>query len=319
MYTFSLAWRVNNDLVHRRLVNPGESVLVAVSGGQDSSCLLSLLMLLQPTWGWDVSIVHCDHEWSVGSRLIASHVSQWSSVLSLDYHQCFPSTSLEGENKSREWRYRALDTVARSQGCTTIFLAHTSGDRVETLLYHMLRGSGIQGLQSLSWKRPISKQITLVRPLLAIRRRDTSKACTSTYIPTWPDLSNQLVGPHRNRIRKRLIPYLRHYFNPKIDQSLSQLAELLHSEESYMQGVCLAVLRCTSNTYEKDQAIVNTIVSLPIAIQRRVLRLLLVQRGTKASFAHVESLRIRVSALCLCRPASTDCVLSAVNHKVLVR
>nr|YP_010932340.1 hypothetical chloroplast RF62 [Hormidiella parvula]WKT05976.1 hypothetical chloroplast RF62 [Hormidiella parvula] len=313
MHLARFALRINHDLVQRRLLRPYERVLVAVSGGQDSSCLLSVLTALQPQWHWQAAVVHCDHGWSAPSRLSASHVSQWVSTLRLDYYQPFSTCVLEGEAKSRQWRYRVLEKVAIKRGCTAILVAHTAGDRAETLLYNLLRGSGHQGLQSLSWTRHLSTQLRLVRPLLGTMRRDTSQACSSNQLPTWPDASNQVVGFHRNRIRKRLMPYVRHYFNPKIDQSLNRLAELLQGEEAYMGAVCLAVLQCTAHKPwlgQHHHPFNCLVASLPFAIQRRVLRLLCMEKGTSTSFALIESLRVRVNA---CSRAKRSCRVSGTQ------
>ena len=128
---------------------------MATSGGQDSVSLLFLLKKLQHKWFWKIGVVHCDHQWSGSSRQQAAHVAQIASYLEFDYYQAVATRDVSGETSARAWRYQALHRIARSHGYSAIVTAHTSSDRIETLLLNLFRGTGLHGLLSLTWKRPI--------------------------------------------------------------------------------------------------------------------------------------------------------------------
>jgi len=103
-------------------------------------------------------------------------------------------------------QYKALQAIAEENGYNCIVTGHTASDRAETSL-HLIRGSGADGLQALTWRRRLSSGLALVRPLLEITRAETAQFCQDMQLTVWEDSTNQDLKYARNRIRQKLLPY----------------------------------------------------------------------------------------------------------------
>ena len=273
----ALLYKLNSQLIERRLLNPGQRVLVAVSGGQDSVCLLAMLRQLHCSWHWRLAIVYCDHNWHSGSRLQAAHVSQLATSMSVSYYQTASAQPIHSESVARGWRYQSLQRIATRHRYTAIVTGHSASDRVETLIHHLFRGTGSNGLQSLSWKRRLSAVLTasrrsgkqmerlesreasyreaatrmqsghrgarlqLIRPLLSMTRTELSYLIHQWQLCIWTDLTNRSLEMRRNRIRYQLLPYVRHYFNPQVDRALASWAEIVHAESVYLEALAACI------------------------------------------------------------------------------
>lgn len=268
---------IHQTLRQRSLLTKGQSITLAFSAGQDSMCLLQILRDLQPKWGWRIAIAHCNHRWPLDSGANAAHVAQLAQDWNLEHYSFTAPRVLKGEAEGRYWRYEVLKELAEKQGFSAILTAHTASDRAETLLYNLMRGSGMDGLQALAWQRPLSEQVQLIRPLLGITRQQTGAFCTQHQLPIWEDTMNADLTYRRNQIRLELLPQLRQAFNPQIETTLARTAEILQAETDYLDQAAQQVL---------TQA---TVLSVPapllaaldrqilqqthLALQRRVLRL----------------------------------------------
>ena len=152
----------------------GARLLLAVSGGQHSMALTILLRDLQPLYGWELALWHGDHGWHPRSATVATELLAWARVQGLTaWSDQAPVGDAQGEAAARRWRYGCLEQEARQLGCGRIVTGHTASDRAETLLFHLIRGSGLRGLASLRACRPLAPGLTLVRPLLGMQRSET--------------------------------------------------------------------------------------------------------------------------------------------------
>lgn len=147
--------QVHRTLLYRQILPSNQRLLVAVSGGQDSLCLIKLLLDLQPKWGWNLAIVHCDHRWRSDSQASANHVEQLARNWGISYYLETASDIPKTEAAARKWRYQALTEIAIAHNYPYIVTGHTASDRAETLLYNLIRGSGADGLSALTWTRPL--------------------------------------------------------------------------------------------------------------------------------------------------------------------
>jgi tRNA(Ile)-lysidine synthase len=198
---------------------------------------MRLLLDLQPKWGWELAIAHCNHGWRSDSTANAEFIQQYAATWNLPFY-CATAIDLPPtEAAARQWRYQVLAEMAEAQGYAIVVTGHTLSDRAETLLYNLLRGSGADGLQALTWQRPLTDTVQLVRPLLDIRRSETGEFCQNTNLTIWEDSTNQNLDYARNRIRQELIPYLQTHFNPQVEQALAQTAELLAADVAYLEEV----------------------------------------------------------------------------------
>ena len=148
--------QLHRTLLHRQILPSHQRLLVAVSGGQDSLCLIKLLLDLQPKWGWNLGIAHCDHRWRSDSEASANHVEQLAKNWGISYYLETASDIPETEAAARKWRYQALTEIAIAHNYPYIVTGHTASDRAETLLYNLIRGSGADGLSALTWTRPLA-------------------------------------------------------------------------------------------------------------------------------------------------------------------
>jgi len=148
--------QVHKTLLYRQILPSNQRLLVAVSGGQDSLCLIKLLLDLQPKWGWNLAIVHCDHRWRSDSEASANHVEQLAKNWGISYYLETAWDIPKTEAAARQWRYQALTEIAIAHNYPYIVTGHTASDRAETLLYNLIRGSGADGLSALTWKRPLA-------------------------------------------------------------------------------------------------------------------------------------------------------------------
>jgi tRNA(Ile)-lysidine synthase len=260
-------------LVAGTLLPRGSSLLVAVSGGQDSLCLLRLLVDLRDKWGWTLRVLYGDHCWRDDSAENGAFVQQLAADWGVPCDVVTAKTPPASEAAARTWRYGELGQAAVAHGCTHVVTGHTASDRAETLLYNLMRGSGADGLQALTWQRPLSAdypQLTLVRPLLRVTRQETGQFCQARHMPVWVDRTNEDRTYARNRIRLDLLPQLQ-TFNPQVETNLAQTAEMLSAEVAYLEAECDR-LESTCLQWHPPQLHRPALQPLPLALQRRLVR-----------------------------------------------
>ncbi|MEH2049623.1 tRNA lysidine(34) synthetase TilS [Nostoc sp.] len=305
--------KIHRTIRSRHLFERNQRLLIAVSGGQDSLCLIKLLLDLQPKWGWYLGIAHCDHRWRSDSEANAKHVENLAKTWGISFYLETANKPINSEATARDWRYQVLSAIAQANNYQYIVTGHTASDRAETLLYNLIRGTGADGLQALTWQRPLTTDIILVRPLLEITRSQTEQFCQEFKLPIWEDSTNQDLQYARNRIRQELIPYLRDNFNPQVESALAQTAELLQAEVEYLEKAAQE-LRDEALGMDDEKLPVSPLLptphsplplrlnrrvlqKAPLALQRRVMRQVLQQILTDApSFEHIEKLTALIIA-----------------------
>ncbi len=300
--------KLHRTLRQRRLLSPGDRILIAVSGGQDSLCLAQLLLDLQPKWNWHLAIAHCDHRWRADSIPNAEYVETLTKQWQLPFFLKTASGEIpHTEAGAREWRYHALSAIAQAEGYTTLVTGHTQSDRAETLLFNLMRGTGADGLQALSWDRPLTPTLRLVRPLLEVSRPETGRFCHHREITIWEDSTNLDITYSRNRIRQELLPYLTEHFNPTVERHLAQTAELLRADVEYLETQASelleqAISQSEPNVKGKSELIIlrinrRILGTAPQALQRRALRQLLHRQLPKApNYEQVEKMTALIQA-----------------------
>jgi tRNA(Ile)-lysidine synthase len=339
---WSLAHAKLHTLLRQKILLPKNSpVLVAVSGGQDSLCLVRLLIDLQPQWQWSLAVVHCDHCWRNDSADNAEYVLKLAKTWEVPAWVEVASGIARNEAAAREWRYETFSKVARVQGYTHVVTGHTGSDRAETLLYNLIRGSGIDGLSSLPWQRPLEKNdekddqppVSLVRPLLGFSRQETHDFCQHQQITVWEDSSNANLNFRRNRIRQELLPYLSEHFNGQVVRSLAQTSEITAADVAYLQAqarelYAQVITEVTSagdrNRHDPIQRSweINApqLIQAPLALQRRVIRLLLHQSLPQPpNFQQIEDLVNLLKAPNGSRTGTYPGELVAQVHKPMIR
>lgn len=260
---------------HPEMLPRNSHLLIAVSGGQDSLCLAKILWMQQQNFNWSLTIAHCDHRWRTDSQANAAYVEQFARDLGVDFSLRTAKIAPKNESEARVWRYEMLVEMANIHECMSVVTGHTRSDRVETLLHNLIRGSGADGLASLTWQRSLGDQITLVRPLLNVSRDETAQFCRENQITVWEDSTNQNLDYRRNRLRLEVIPYLAKYFNPQVETAIAQTSELLHSDVIYLEEQASQFFK-ENITVVWDQRSPRLhrqlLAEQPLALQRRIVR-----------------------------------------------
>ncbi len=232
------AWSRDHLRLHRWLLHEpsllpqGSSLLLAVSGGQDSMALTALLQDLRRLHHWRLHLWHGDHRWRQEAAEQARELASWARRRGLDLRVETASEPAEGECEARQWRYECLAREAQRLGCDRVVTGHTASDRAETVLLNLARGSHLRGLSSLRASRPLLDALpstALVRPLLLFSRADTARICHSLGLPVWLDPSNDDPRHGRNRVRAEVLPVLES-LHPGASRRISGLAERLAQE-----------------------------------------------------------------------------------------
>jgi tRNA(Ile)-lysidine synthase len=279
----TLEQRVLRFIKEKRLISTGQKLVVAVSGGPDSICMLDILAKLHRELSLELHIAHLNHQLrgeasDADARYVADLSTRYeipATMESRDVDAYRRQYRLTLEEAAREVRYAFLAEVAGSIGTEQVAVGHTRDDQVETILMHLLRGSGIRGLRGLL---PVSRwrsgkdSITIIRPLLEISREETVAHGTQNKLYPRTDASNASLVPMRNRIRHELLPQLREY-NPGIDTALLRTARLAADDLAYIDDEAAKIQGEITHQLE------NTVVferklfqALPPALQRHLLR-----------------------------------------------
>src|ERR1019366_2359918 len=269
----------------------GDRVAVAVSGGADSVCLLSVLRELAARWRLDLSVVHVNHNLrGEESRGDAAFVGALAAELGLPFtlHDLDLSNAAGNlEQSARSARLAFFHRHLAGGLASRIALGHTRSDQAETVLFRFLRGSGATGLAAI---RPVTPS-GIVRPLIEIDRPEIARFLGDRAIPWREDATNATLDFARNRIRHQLLPQLAREWNPALGETLAHTADLSLAEEAYWQAEIdrLAGLHLTL----RDGAIrmsAAALAALPLAAARRLVRhtIQLASGGRRASdFRHI--------------------------------
>lgn len=232
--TQSVLERIRQGSRRAALFAPGDLVVVAVSGGADSLCLLHALFDLRDELGIRLHVAHLDHMLRGDESLSAAQtVGDLAGALGLPYHVAHVDVEafrrdhrLSLEEAARQVRYGFLDSIVRRVGAAGVAVGHTASDQTETVLLHLLRGSGLNGLRGMQdsslLRLPDGREVRVIRPLLSIWRDECLAFCAERGLQPQEDASNQDRSYTRNRIRLDLLPALRQY-NPRVEDGILRL------------------------------------------------------------------------------------------------
>ncbi|MBF8286018.1 MAG: tRNA(Ile)-lysidine synthase [Anaerolineales bacterium] len=258
--------RVWQFIEERDLLRPGDRVVVGVSGGPDSLCLLDVLHSLADDRSLTLQVAHLNHGLRPeAAEADAERVRAEAEKRGLTFHIETADTGAHAraykqsiEEAARDLRYAFLTRVALAVGAPVIAVAHTADDQAETVLMHFLRGSGLAGLRGMlpkldvgSWTPELRREIgaadfqpptsnllplTLIRPLLTTSRAEVEAYCVEHSLQPVQDATNLDTTFFRNRLRHELLPQLERY-NPNIRSVLRRVAEVMAGDYEILRGV----------------------------------------------------------------------------------
>ncbi|MCA9025469.1 MAG: tRNA lysidine(34) synthetase TilS [Planctomycetaceae bacterium] len=256
-------------------------VLLGVSGGADSVALLRAVDEVRSFLGLEVVIAHLDHGLRDGSSTEAEWVSDLGGHLGLpvvlervDVARKSAESGQGVEETARKARYDFFQRVAVKSGCPYIAVAHTANDQAETILHHIVRGTGLSGLQGIPASRSLSTGVTLIRPLLGTSRESIVAFLQELGQEYLTDQSNIDERFTRNRVRHRLLPLLRDQFNPQVEQALLRLSQQATDAQTLLEEIARAELQAVLLNSSPQRLALNAdrMADLSPHLLREVLR-----------------------------------------------
>ncbi len=295
--------RLHKKLKQNKSLLPSNStLLLAISGGQDSMALLKLIIDLKRLYKWQVEIWHGDHQWHNKSDKIKEELKLWCLNKKISFHSDKANKKeVANEEKARNWRYQNLIKKAKLLSskntyfpCTRILTGHTATDRAETIIMNLARGADLIGLSTLKEQRPLKNNLELARPLLIFNRNETLEICKEFNLPTWIDPSNENINLTRNKIRKEILPILNSIYKGA-DSRIASVAKRLESYNEDQQ--CLAQIAIEFCQGEHNNSLSrNKLIDLTNSTRKIILTNWLKMLGVKRVTAlQIENINTKIS------------------------
>lgn len=292
--------RVAAYINRHALLQTGDSVVVGVSGGPDSLCLAHVLLRLVPELRLRLHVAHLNHalrgaESDADAKYVSELARAWDlpcTVERVDVKAVAARRRLSLEEAARQARYAFLASTAQRIGAQRIAVGHHADDQAETVLMHFLRGSGVAGMRGMLPGIPLSDyralsehadglsaEVTLVRPLLGVRRAEIAAYCDQNALKPRIDRSNLDTAFQRNRLRHEILPALRK-INPAIDRVLVRTADVMAGDfEILAEATRSALDRVELDAAPGSDGMVAEVRlslaawrDLPVGLQRSTLR-----------------------------------------------
>lgn len=230
------------------LIKSGDKIVLGVSGGPDSITMLDILKDLKETMNFEIYVVHVNHmirgQDSINDQKYVENYCNKNNIefytKAIDVQEIAKSKKIGVEEAGRIARYEAFEEILKKTNSNKIATAHNKNDKVETIIMHILRGSGVSGLKGIS---PI-RDNKFIKPLIECSREEIEKYCEINKLNPCIDKTNFENSYTRNKIRNIVIPYIKEQFNPNIVETIERLSEVISSEDEYISEI-------TQKEYEK--------------------------------------------------------------------
>ena len=261
--------RSYREIRKRGLLDRGDHVAIAFSGGPDSLCLLHLLARLAPALDLRLVALHVDHGLRTEARQEARRADELAEEAGVPFRLLRAELGGAAGNlqeRARDARALLLGEAAEAEGCQRLALGHTADDQAETVIMRAVRGAGPRGLAAMAWQDG-----TIIRPLLATTRQEIEAYLTSLHLRPVRDPTNAGQAYMRNRVRQGVMPLLRQE-NPRVVDALCRLAEICREEDLALTTVCGEALVRAGEGLERGLD-VRSLAGLPAAMLPRVLLL----------------------------------------------
>lgn len=266
---YEIVERARDSVRRYGMLRQGESVLVAVSGGPDSMCLLDVMSRLTGVFDLTLEVAHVDHGVSPDSAEVAARVSHAAAEPGYDVH-VMRIQDLEGPNlqaRARELRYKFFETVARGAGAAHIVTGHTLDDRVETTLARLIHGAGTAGLAGIP---PLEGM--RARPLIDCRRWETRAYCEERELPFYDDPANSDENFERVAVRDKIVAAIEDHWGSGAVKAMAGSSERLREDASALEGIADRLYNDLATSADEEVRLERgALGALPRALQRRVL------------------------------------------------
>lgn len=213
------------------------SVIIAISGGQDSLCLIKLLQDFKKVHGHilEIDYIYIDHQWKQDSKKQIEHLVNFIDCMNEKIYIYQINSTIRSETEARKARYQLLANHSICYRKPVIMTAHTANDKIETFVNQMIRGTSIDGATSLTIYRILESNIQVWRPLINFTRIEINWLCRKYYLPIWSDMTNYSYWIYRNRIRNELLPYLKKYFQQNIEIQINKFLDSSRIDNEYIK------------------------------------------------------------------------------------
>jgi tRNA(Ile)-lysidine synthase len=282
-------------LLKYELVERNDKILIAVSGGVDSTVLLDLFSHVKEKFALELQVIHINHglrgsESNSDADFVMEFARRYHlqcSQKSVDTRTYAISSKLSIEESARILRYRFFDDMLRATHFNKVATAHNADDQAETILDHLMRGSGIRGLAGIAMERD-----HYIRPLLNFSRHDIEHYASENKIKYRIDSSNWELKYKRNRIRHELIPYIKRQFNPKISQVLLRSGEIFRETENYLMSQAAEALQNCLRSTKSNEIVLHLppFLSTISIIQQYIIFNILEKLGVQKNLVRYQSM-----------------------------
>lgn len=278
----SLEDRVYDTIARNNLIKNGDKIIVAVSGGPDSICLLNVLYNLREQFikynniDYNLIVAHVNHMIREESEEEAIYVKEVCDKLNIDFN--YLKIDVEAKAKSekistemcgRKIRYDFFNDVLKKYNADKIAVAHNSLDNIETILINLSRGTGLKGLCGIRYENN-----NIIRPLLDINREDILNYCTLNKLEPKMDKTNMEDIYLRNKVRLNVIPVLKENLGDNICESILRTRRILIKEEEFLSQYTNTIIKCAIIENNNESIIFNidNIINENEAISKRCIR-----------------------------------------------
>ena len=268
---FDIVEAARNSIDRYRMLQgaAGKVVLVAVSGGPDSTCLLDVMARLAPAYDITLEVAHVDHRLSETSEEVASEVAAVAAKSGFDVH-VGRAPDLSGPNlhaRARAFRYAFFETVAADIGAERIATGHTLDDRVETTLARLVHGAATEGLAGI----PPAEGLR-IRPLIGVRRAEAKEYCEVRGLEFFEDPANEDDRFERSAVRNSIVKAIEERWGPGAVRAIASSSERLREDADALSGLADAIYGRLAKTGEQEVRINRELfLELTRALRRRVL------------------------------------------------
>lgn len=283
--------KVRRYIEKHNMIKKGDSIVVGLSGGPDSVCLLHVLSSLREEHDINLYAVHLNHmirgEEALRDEKYAKDFAKSLNVPFISeriaVEEYAKQNKMSSEEAGRFLRYRLFNEVAEKNGASKIALAHNMNDQAETMIMRFLRGTGISGLKGIN---PV-REGRYIRPILSCTREEIEAYCREKALNPVIDSTNAESIYTRNKVRLEIIPYIRKYFNPNIILNLFNNSEIIRDEDDLINKISMEKYQ---EIKVSDGIRTEDFNSLHIAMKRRIIRLLIEE--VRGSLNQIESKHI---------------------------
>ena len=230
-----------------KLIDIGDKIVLGVSGGPDSISMLNILNEIKNELKFEIYVAHINHmirEEAIEDEKYVQNYCEKNKiecyVKRIDVQQIANTNKIGTEEAGRNARYEFFEEILKKTGSNKIAIAHNKNDKVETIIMHLLRGSGVSGLKGIE---PI-RENKYIRPLIECDRQEIEQYCEENQLNPRIDKTNFENEYTRNKIRNIVIPYIKKEFNPNIIETINRLSEVIANENNYIEKI-------TKETFQK--------------------------------------------------------------------